>query len=249
LAKLAKLPARKLWSGLIWGSIVCYVNATSDRGKAATQKPEAFRTMLSRCMGWIGGDDVDIGECGDAKGGTSLNALEARYRADIKRVLNWLAAPEQHAELSARASAFLSTYAAGIRMYIYENSAYKADTDDPLILEYPEWCESVMAPVCRFIIDQIERHDIGGEALRDVIPIGLCERPGCGCFFMIERAGRRRFCSSTCRAGAYQGKLTKEQRTARMRKYRAMIKELRNKPIRFPKRRASTSVRSRARSS
>ena len=72
---------------------------------------------------------------------------------------------------------------------------------------------------------KIERHDIGGEALMEVIPIGLCERSGCGRFFLIERAGRGRFCSDKCRAGAYQDKLTKEQRAARMRKYRATLKE------------------------
>jgi hypothetical protein len=83
----------------------------------------------------------------------------------------------------------------------------------------------VIAPVCKFILEQIERHDIGGEALSDVIPIGLCERSGCGRFFLIERAGRGRFCSDKCRAGAYQEKLTKEQRAARMRKYRATVKE------------------------
>ena len=60
--------------------------------------------------------------------------------------------------------------------------------------EWPDSCESVVSPVCKFIIyNEIERHDIGGEALRDVIPIGLCERSGCDCFFMIERAGRGRF--------------------------------------------------------
>ena len=111
-------------------------------------------------------------------------------------------------------------------MDISANATFEGeDADEPLLMEWPEPCESVIAPVCKFIIEQIERHDIGVEALRDVIPIGLCGRSGCDRFFMIERTGRGRFCSSKCRAGAYQEKLTKEQKAVRMRKYRATLKE------------------------
>lgn len=239
LAKLAKLPARKQWSRRIWGGLVCYTNTQDDRGKAASQKVRDFQTMLSECMNWIGGDAEDIDNCMDVKGGASLDDLEARYRADIERVLSWLSGPDRRSALAARASRFLSVYAAGVSMDVSANGDYKADEGDPLILEWPNSCESVISPVCRFIIEQIERHDIGNEALRDVIPIGLCERSGCNCFFMIERAGRGRFCSSKCRAADYQNKLTKEQKAARMRKYRLTMKELRNKPIRFAKKKSS----------
>jgi hypothetical protein len=233
LAKLAKLPTRKLLSRRIWGSLVSYANAQDDRGKAAPH----FQTLLSNCMDWIGGDKDDIAECRDMRDGTSLNDLASRHRTDIRRVLTWLSGPDQHSELAARAARFLSVYAVGVRMDISANGDYKGDADDPLLMEWPEPCESVVAPVCKFILDQIESHDIEGEALRDVIPIGLCGRSGCDRFFVIERTGRR-FCSSKCRAGAHQDKLTKEQRAARMRKYRATLKELRNKPIRFPKRKS-----------
>jgi hypothetical protein len=225
MAKLAKLPARKLRSWRIWGRLVCYANTQDDPGKAVQQKVRDFQTILSMCMDWIGGVDDDIGECRDLRDGASLQGLEARYRADIRRVLAWLSAPHQHVELSARATRFLSVYAAGVRMDISANGDYNAESDDPLILEWPKSCESVISPVCRFILEQIERHDIGGEALKDIIPIGSCERAGCDRFFVIERAGRGRFCSSKCRAGAYQGKLTKEEKAARMRKYRRTLKE------------------------
>ena len=239
LAKLAKLQTRKQWSRRIWESLVCYANAQDDRGKAALQKVRAFKTMLSECMNWIGGGDEDVEACLDMKEGASLNDLETRYRADIKRVLTWLSAPDRHRELAARASQCLSVYAAGVRMDISANTSYKADADEPLLMVWPDACESVIAPVCKFILEEIERHDLGGEALRDVIPIGLCERLGCDRFFMIKRAGRGRFCSPKCRAANHQSKLTKEERAAKMRKYRATIKELGRKPIRFPKRKSS----------
>lgn len=194
--------------------------------------------MLSECMNWIGGGDEDVQACLDMKGGASLNELETRHRADIRRVLTWLSAPAKHVELSCLAARFLSVHAAGVRMYIYANGGYKAGADDPLILEYPERCESVIAPVCKFILEQIERHDLGSEELREVIPFGLCGRSGCGRFFVRERVGRR-FCDDKCRAGEYQEKLTHEERAGRMRKYRATLKEFRNKPIRFAKKKSS----------
>lgn len=225
MAKLAKLPARKLWSRQIWESLVCYANAPDDRGRASPQKLATFKAVLTRCMDWIGGVDEDLGECGDIKEGTSLNDLEARYREDIRRVLTWLSVPGRHCALGARAAQFLSDYAAGVRIEISANGAFAANGDDPLILEWPDACESVIAPVCKFVLEQIARHDTGEEKLSDVVPIGLCQRSACHCFFMIERAGRGRFCSSKCRASAHQDKLTKEQKAARMRKYRATIKE------------------------
>ena len=225
MPKLAKLPSRKLWSLRIWESLVCYANTPGDRGKAAPQKIRGFQTILSKCMDWIGGVDDDIAECRDIKGSTSLNDLEVRYRADVQRVLAWLSAPNRDMVSAGKAARFLGLHGTGIKMAINANMNFKADAEEPLLMEWPDICQSVIAPVCKFILDQIERHDIGGEALRDVIPIGLCQRSDCDRFFMIERAGRGRFCSSKCRASAYQDKLTKEQRAARMRKYRATVKE------------------------
>jgi hypothetical protein len=239
LAKLAKLPSRKLWSRRIWESLVCYANESDDRGRASPQNLRDFKSVLTRCMDWIGGVDEDLEGCSDIKAGTSLNDLEARYRADIRRVLTWLSSPDRHRELAARASQFLSDYASGVRMHISANGGYKADADDPLILEWPDSCQSVIAPVCKFILEQIERHDIGGELLRDIIPIGSCERAGCGRFCMIKRKGRKKFCSDKCRAGRYQEKLPKEQRAAKMRRYRATLKKMRNQPIRFAKKKSS----------
>jgi len=227
MAKVAKLRRRESQSWRIWETLVRYANTPDDRTKAAQERD--FETLLSYGMNWIGGAKEDIAECRDFKDCASLTALEARYRTDIRRVLAWLSAPDQHSDLAVRAARFLRMYGTGIRMDISANPTFEGeDADEPLLMEWPESCESVIAPVCKFIIEQIERHDIGGEALRDVIPIGLCGRSGCGRFFVRERAGRGRFCSDKCRAGAYQEKLTKEQRAARMRKYRATRKEQEN---------------------
>lgn len=234
MAKLAKLRSRELLSWRIWGSLVRYVNAQNDRGRAVSNTQE-FQALISDCMDRIGGAKEDIAECRDLKDGASLPDLAAHYRADVRRVLDWLSAPDRDKVSAARAARFLKLHGACINMFVDANTNYKADADEPLVTQWPGTCESVVAPVCKFILDQIERHDTGGEGLRDVIPIGLCGRSGCGGFFLIERVGRKRFCSPKCKARANQDKLTKEQKAARMRKHRATIKELQRKPIRFPK--------------
>ena len=100
------------------------------------------------------------------KDGTPLDDLAIRYRLDIRRVLTWLSDPDQHSQRAARAARFLSMYGTGIRMDISANPTFAGeDADEPLLMEWPEPCESVIAPVCKFILEQIERHDIGGEAL------------------------------------------------------------------------------------
>lgn len=235
MAELAKLRLRKRRSWRIWESLVSYANAHDDRSRAAS-KEQDVQALFSNCMDWVGGDKDDIAECRDMRDGSSMTDLAIRYRSDIRRVLTWLADPVQHTELSPRAARFLSVYGTGIRMDVSANPVFEGkDVDEPLLLEWPGPCESVIAPVCKFILEQIERHDIGGEPLREVVPIGLCGRSGCHRFFLIERAGRGRFCSDKCRAGAYQDSLTKEQKAARMRKYRRTVDEFRRKPIRFAK--------------
>lgn len=238
MAKVAKLHQRKERCQQIWEGLVRYANARDDqsnRGRRPTRSERDFQAVLSMCMDWIGGVDDDLEECKDIKNGATLADLEVRYRADIKRVLAWITAPDRHEDLADKAVDFLGRYGNGIRMDISANSSFKAETDEPIIMQWPDSCESVVSPVCRFILDQIELHDSDGAELNDVVPVERCSRFGCDRFFVVKRAGRGRFCSDSCRAKAYQELLTKEQKAAKMRKYRATIKELQSKPIRFLK--------------
>jgi hypothetical protein len=238
LAKLAKLRERNFWCRRIWQSLARYAN-TGDGTGTSPQQVQDFQKLASNGMDWIGGVDDDIRECLDVKGGASLKVLATRYRPDIRRILTWLSAPDRHRELAPHAVNFLRLHGTGIKMHLEGNPSFDAtETGGPLVFEWPDLCVSVVSPVCKFILDQIELHD-PGKKQRDVIPIGMCERPGCGGFFVIERVGRGRFCSSKCRAGAYQDKMTREEKAARMRKYRERIKQLKRKPIRFAKRRGA----------
>ncbi len=224
MAKVAKLRIRKEWLWRIWEGIVRYANGNDDQSnQASIRRLRDFRTLVVECMNWIGGTDDDIEECMDIKDGATLTDLEVQYRADIKRVLAWIAAPDRHRALGAKAVDFLSRHGTGIRMHI---SAYgSGDTDEPLLLQWPDFCDSVVSPLCRFILDQIELHDSEEAKLKDVIPVGKCSRTGCNRFFMIERVGRKQWCGSKCRAKAREGRLSKEEKAAKMRKYRAGRKE------------------------
>jgi hypothetical protein len=155
-------------------------------------------------------------------------------------MLAWLIAPDRWKsvsekkeflcqEFAAKAGEFLRYHATGIRLFIGANTEFdqaSADSDGRrLIYVWPEWCISVITPVCKFVVDQIGRYDKHEELLQKVIPIGHCARPGCERFFIIERVGRGRFCSDSCRSKAGQSATTKAENAARMAVYRKRRKD------------------------
>lgn len=137
--------------------------------------------------------------------------------------------PEFKGTLASEASDFLSLHDTGVEIHRVGREDFNGD--GPLAVVYVE-CNSVVAPICRFILEAIDRHDIGGEELRQVIPIGLCANQKCGEFFVPERARRKLFCSGRCRARKNGTSMTKEQKAAKMRDYRLRKKERELREIR-----------------
>jgi hypothetical protein len=216
----------------LWEAIVAYANA--DPPEETLKQKIAFLTMLTESVGWIGGVLDDLKQCDDAQGQDIVavvesRVLEERYRPEIKRVLTYLAAPDRYGNLAAQAAEFLRQHGTEIKMHI-GSSGFNPE-DGLLISEYwPERIGSVVSPVCKFILDQIERHDEGREPLREVIPIGLCDRPGCGRFRIVKKQRKGNvFCSDLCRANFSQANKSKEEKAADMRDYRATVKERRAK--------------------
>jgi hypothetical protein len=189
-----------------------------------------FLTMLTESFCWIGGELSDVGLCDDAQGQREVavvesRVLEKRYRPEIKRVLTYLAAPERYGNLAGQAVEFLRQHGTDIRMHIGSGGFDPGDRH--LINEYwPDTIGSVVSPVCKFILDQIQRHDEGREPLREVIPIGLCDRPGCGKFRIIKKQRKGHvFCSDLCRANFYQANKSKKAKAAYMKNHRATVKD------------------------
>lgn len=211
MAKKSKAKSRRDWERRIWAGLVEYVN-TGER----------FDRLVSAGLDWIGGGDDDLEQSEDIKGGAKLEALAARYREDFRTLLMWISRPE-HSKAAGPACAFLMQHGNSIRYSWQQGDFNSKDRDSALISEWPEWFGSVVAPLCRFVKDQIDRHDVDGEPLRDVIPIGLCDREGCGKFRLIQlyRPGHF-FCSNLCKATYHQSHKSKKAKAQYMRKYRAM---------------------------
>lgn len=225
LSLVEKMPGRVPMR--VWEAIIAYANADPD-GEARMQT-ENFVTMLTESIARIGGGFDDLKVCDDVQGQDIFTVLEnrileERYRPEIKRVLTYLAAPERHGDLAAQAVEFLRRHGTEIKMHIGSNGF---DPEGGLLISqyWPNEIGSVVSPVCKFIIDQIERHDEGHEPLREVIPIGLCDRPGCGKFRIIKKQRKgNMFCSTLCRANFSQANKSKEEKAAYMKKHRATVK-------------------------
>jgi hypothetical protein len=93
------------------------------------------------------------------------------------------------------------------------------------MLRRPTRVPSVITGVCHFILSQMNLNKGRGEPLEELFPIAVCERPGCGRFFVVQRSGRARFCSERCRSATNKGKLTLPEKAAYMREYRAKKKK------------------------
>ncbi len=82
----------------------------------------------------------------------------------------------------------------------------------------PDSVRSLLAPVTRFIFEQLEQYHDGVLSLEEAVPILLCRRKGCGKFALIERRTKD-FCSNKCRT-LHRQKENPEAHAAYMRRYR-----------------------------
>jgi hypothetical protein len=211
MAKKTRAQKRNEWERRIWTALVEYAN-TGDE----------FKTLVSAGLDWIGGDISDLEQCKDMKGQT-LDSLAVRYREEVRMVLAWLSAPDS--ALAPKACHFLMQHGSAIRMSWTEADYSK---DSMLISEWPDEIGSVISPVCKFTKEQIDRHDLGGEPLRNVIPIGMCDRCGKFRVMKLNRATKHFFCSDSCKVKFHQANKSLEQKAKYMRGYRKTVD--RNKP-------------------
>jgi len=242
MALLAKLQEEKNEQiAEIWRGILAYANGDTS--------PKDFGELARLCFARIGVEDAAkvLRACKDLKE-ASLRELEERYRQPIRDILRWVTRPsvvdpstddlEERMGIDANAAIFLTEHVQDLKVAIAFNAAINTEDGSMetrlsrLITE----SGSVVAGICRFILDQIDRHDFYGEPLAELFPFGLCERDSCGRFFFVQRVGRGRFCSDACRAKAGAARMTKEQNAKRMREYRANLKSMvASKPIRVLK--------------
>lgn len=200
----------------IWEKIVGYANADLSNADYA----ENFDALYRECLRWI-----DPGAAGKLKasipsafsieanavfeGEQSVEVLVAKHQQDIRNVLRWLSRPGQVGDPDAAKDAlvFLRRNVESIKWEFHVNDSFDPNRRGAAFyvampMEFP----SIMSPFCLFIWRQIGRYREGDGELKEVIPVELCERPGCGRFFIVERLRRGRFCGSNCRAMDWQAK-------------------------------------------
>jgi hypothetical protein len=161
----------------------------------------------------------------------SFPLLCTKYQPDLKRLLTWLCAPQQHKDLSSEAITFLGNQARGVDTRPdFSDANFDENTRGHCPFYYWKTVQyqSLMSPICQFIFDRIERYQdwldriprYPDEKLKDddenerekAVPIRMCERPGCGKFLVPQRVGRKRFCSKTCLVLANPGRTVGENR-------------------------------------
>ena len=218
---------RDEWARQLWDSLISYANASDSEATAA------FTLLVNAGMEWIGGKGTDshgnlndLAQCIDiheAKGVQQLDAMANNYLPKIRELLTWLANPYERRSLANQSAYFLMVFGADIQMEWTSNDKYRPGA--PLLTEKIEACQSVLSPVCCFIKDQIDRHDLHGEPLSSAIPIILCDRPGCGRFRLVKtaRPAANVFCSNLCKAKFHQSQKSLEEKADDMRTYRATI--------------------------
>jgi len=227
---------------LIWKLLVGYANTG-----------ENFTTLFFTCMnycgtvgadslaGAAGGLDVAVAGrrtvsivihekgdsvffCRDVQKGKTLESGAKKYQQDFNRVLTWLT--DRNSKEGKAAFAFLWTQGRDV--------VIDASVDDDLYSQSIREYGTVASPICKFILDRIDRYNDGRKFIvvdekatldssynedlrREVLPLGACKH--CGNFMVIERSSKQ-FCSDLCRAQSGQAKKTKAQKAKEMRHYR-----------------------------
>lgn len=217
----------------MWAALVRYANEEQEGDDGI----EGFFDVISKGLEWIGGVDHRKGEsyeaavrfCDDSSSHVEgLEGLADKFRPEIRNVLAWLCAPMKPKADTRRLEGFLWKYDSAMEVAAVPNPGFDPDSKNPMdrsmIVKMPTRIGSVMTGVCRFILDQVDRHDVYGESLEDAFPIAICDRPGCGRFFVVQRSGRAKFCSSNCRARVAKKNRPLEDKAEYMRKYRAARK-------------------------
>jgi hypothetical protein len=216
----------------IWDELVRYANA--DFSRRTKQDIENLRKLLVDCMWSVDWEsDFNLFDQ-DVDSADTLADLAELYQPGIRMALYWLATHNN--QTANEAVRFLDYHARQAQRERWPNSSFDETSRHGypiLMFDGVVAYGTMIAPVCRFILDCADKHDDNAEQpVTDLIPIGICAREGCGKFIVIRRVGRKKFCLD-CKS--HPSRMITRQRGEYMRHYRQRLEELQQKPIRFPK--------------
>jgi hypothetical protein len=223
----------------IWAGIVEYANA--DFGSAAADRVGGFHALYKLCVNWL---DPTVGKFSENmpsafseemremnEGKISPVETLAGYQQPLRQILKWLALSEQPEEEQQDTFAFFVKVVQSIKWEFDRNP--KFDPKRPFAafwIKTPVQFPHILAPICEFLWRQAERYKVGDGDLKEILPIGLCDRPGCGRFRVIKthRTGHF-FCSNLCKASFHQSNKSNKARAEYMRKWRKTSDHLKGK--------------------
>jgi len=242
MRKIAKLRDRS-WELEVWRGLADYANASLAGNRKALRAAEQ---LLRNCApDLVPGNINEL--IGESKAGQTpeqhFQEEAIRYQPIIKGLLRWLVYPNEKTLVDIAPTLEPTNFAdfGDDRLLLPPSEALltpvgflNTELHDRRLQEppdsdfdaYPFYFKSVVnfhsfaGPICYFIVNELD--EFGERA-----PVRICEREGCGKFTVPERTGRKRFCSSQCRALSYQG--SRSDWNEYMRKYRKSVKSLRKR--------------------
>lgn len=227
----------------IWEQLVKYTNADAF----AREEPSFvtdFLALRQSCIQYIepsmrmGADHVSDTFAEEADDElswkTSVLKVARKHQVEVKHVLQWLAEPKYcDWETAQAAYRFLEAEVRSISWDRLFNFQFNPECRDAAFwIDAPTRFGRAMSPICEFIWRQMNGYRNGDGELKALFPIGVCGRPSCGRFFLIERIGRGSYCSSLCRASHWQSTHLDERRERdRERQLRKKQRELKRAEI------------------
>ena len=231
----------------VWARIVRYANADFEEVRPK-ELVENLEELVALCTLWVTKlDPTEFNVEFKASGAQSVQETLLRFalqdQPNIRKVLRWLCTPNEDLRLANGALTFLWDQVEGIKRAVTLNETFDPTGKQGIPVLYWKrfkWKGSLGA-VYEFIWNGLERYNDGDNEFREIIPLGICERPACNKFMVLERKGRKRFCSDNCRVQANQR--SSQDWAAYMRDYRKRYdktkKEMLSKPIRIFKKKRS----------
>lgn len=224
----------------IWTGIVEYSNADFG-GAAASGHVSDFQGLYKGCIRWL---DPTIGTFSDtmpsAFSEEMRNVLEGKLSAaevfighqqSLRQILKWLALADQSEDEKQEAFAIFLKTVQSIKWEFDLNPKFDSKRPSAAFwIKTPVQFPQIIAPVFEFLWRQVERYRASDGDLKEILPIGLCDRPGCGRFRTIKTHRKGHFfCSNLCKASFHQSNKSNKARAEYMREWRETRDHLKSK--------------------
>jgi hypothetical protein len=197
----------------VWRELVKYANGSDDPDEGSLNALRAAFFLSQRELP-IEIPLQDVSEVHRYQKAKQISEEESfrfwatKYLPDFRKLLTWLCLPNERPVpgssfgFPSTPAQFLQAHSSSVRWdfeHSYEDFDETGENGYPIFLwATSNGCDSIMGPICKFILERIWQFQEGPLRLHEAIPIRICEREGCGKFLVPARADRKKFCSKEC---------------------------------------------------